>query len=56
MHFNVNFNVFFTLIKMHLLVSELYILSTYMFMFQIVSMTDSLIHSFLLLLLLLLHH
>jgi len=26
MHFNVNFNVFFKLIKVHLLVSELYIL------------------------------
>jgi len=25
MHFNVNFNVFFKLIKVHLLVSELYI-------------------------------
>ena len=25
MYFNVNFNVFFTLIKVHLLVSELYI-------------------------------
>ena len=33
MYFNVNFNVFFKLIKVHLLVSELYILHTYVNMY-----------------------
>ena len=41
MYFNINFNVFFKLIKVHLLVSELYIIRLYLIICSIINVLVS---------------